>query len=693
MKTYTALEIARHVGVTKKAVKLRMGEPSCMEDGAGRYDMAALPAEWREAIQLRESYHLSADAVPVTFAAAKSARTKLQAAVLHSAFTHAEEAAARGEPLDQVLENLLRAATVEMQRKFPGWKMHMRSFERWHDRWIRGGKTLSSVTMQKQGRCGRKPLAALLATAQISAARAACNEYGGMVAPAARLLLSDPELPAELKERLVARPSSKSYVAPSIRKALWVPRLLVSRHHGAKQARIDGAYTIRDWDQVAAGEVWQSDDLTLPVYWWVEHNREPGFIIMQGQWLPMVDLGSQKILSHILIARETRQYTADDIWALVGKTIRAWGVPTFGFYFERGAWEASRLKGVRTGIEVYEREGALADLGCRVKHATTPNGKVIEGLFEHLQREMQRLPGYRGRLAVLEKFEKLEADVAACRRKQCHPRDIGLLHISQMSAELSRVGAAWNQARNDGKTCKGLCPDDVWGNKLPDGGLRALPDQAAFMLYANMSIVKVTRNGVRVQCGNQPLCWDNPQVLTRLQGREVMVWYTPGETEVATVTTRDRQFICHVKQLRQLHPLHATKEDLAEEGKRKNERQSLIRREYKDLSTFMPSNRGHVIPCDDRTGELNQRIQEARQQVEQRRQAVRSKVEERTKRAGNLARFLSDEPPSAESAATSGRFENEDGVPASTSTPRFEHEEPPIKENSCPTPGQQKPPL
>ncbi len=689
MKTYSALDISRMVGVTKKAVKLRLGEPSSTEAGTNRYAEDSLPQEWRETISLRQSYHTDDQRNVVTFAQVKNEKVKRQGAVLHTAFSKADDLLSKGGHVRYVMEELLRSCHMEMRRHYPGWSMHIRSFHRWHDRWLRGGKTLSAVVLQKQGRFGRKPLAAHLTSEQLQVAKAACVEYGGRVAPAARLLLADPELSHQIKEGMVASPSRKSYVAPSIRSALKTTDLMLSMHHGPRKARTDGAYTERNWDLVAAGEVWQSDDLTPPMYWWVEHPKVPGYLIMQGQWLPILDLGSQMILSHSLIARESRQYTSDDIWSLLGKAIFALGKPSWGVYFERGHWAAARVIGRRTGIDGWEREGALADLGCKVLQATTPNAKVIEGLFEHLQREMQRLPGYRGRNATVEKFEALESDVRKCRNGQCHPRDIGLLHISQMAGELDRIAHKWNHSRNDGKVCKGRTPAEAWAEKLPEGGLQAVPQEAAYMLYANLARVKVTRNGLRVDHGGESFRWDHPESLTRLQGQEVFVWYTPEYGEVATVTTRERQFICHVKRLEQLHPIHATKEELQGEAQRKGTRLKLIRTEYRQLVPSMPSHRRHVIPCDDATARLNEKINDAGRQVVEERANVRSKVQERTARAERLSRYLQ----SQEEEDVSGVMEQKRIPPPGTArTATREHGQPYQEENTCPVPEQQQSP-
>lgn len=680
---YSAKEIAAHVGLSKKRIKQVLA-PDVIEGGMYYYSPDRLPVDWRETIELRESLQPTAEANTVTFSQVKNPKTKLQAAVMHAGFSRVQDLMQAGGDFNSLMEDALRSAHIEIRRKFAGWSKHTRSWHRWYDRWFSGGMTLGAVTLQKQGKCGRKPLSDKLDPEQIREARAACVEYGGKVAPAARLMFSDPELSADFKESL-QYPSSKSWVPRSVRKAIEVPKLMVSHHHGAKQSRVAGSYTMRDYSQVAAGEIWQSDDLTPPVYFWIESPRDRhGFLIMQGQWLPMIDLGSQKILSHSLIARESRQYSSDDIWALIGKTIFAWGLPSYGFHFEKGHWAASRVLGKRTGIDGWEREGGLTALGCKVMQATTPNGKVIEGMFEHLQRQMQRLPGYRGRNATIEKFDRLEADVRKCRNGQCHPRDIGLLHISQMSIEFDQISYAWNNARNDGKVCQGRTPEETWMEKLPALGLRSIPGHSAYMLYATMARVKISRNGLRVQHSKETFYWDNPEKLGPLQGKECLVWYTPEYAEKVTVTDLQRQFICHADALRELHPFNATEGELRAESQRKAARLAPIRTEYRNLKTLMPSNRGHAVPCDEATARLNSNIEEAGRQTIARRQERTSKIENRAKHARDLAKILSSDP---------SEDEKNDGVSARTETPRFEHNAVTLsgENTSCPSPAQQNP--
>jgi hypothetical protein len=68
--------------------------------------------------------------------------------------------------------------------------------------------------------------------------------------------------------------------------------------------------------------------------------------LMQGQFIPVMDVASQCVVSYVLIAREKSSYRASDIWHLFGHTFDQVGLPRLGWQLERGSWEANIIRGV-----------------------------------------------------------------------------------------------------------------------------------------------------------------------------------------------------------------------------------------------------------------------------------------------------------------------------------------------------------
>ncbi|HEY9723728.1 MAG TPA: hypothetical protein V6D47_17075, partial [Oscillatoriaceae cyanobacterium] len=163
----------------------------------------------------------------------------------------------------------------------------------------------------------------------------------GGLAHAWRELLRRGELSAEVCQTFITNPHSKSYVPARVR-TLLTPKIesLQDIHHGPRRARLRGAYITRDWSDVLVGDWYQSDDCTLPVYFWdIGPDGAPRAV--RGQFLPMIDLKSMRILAFAL--HPENNYTARVIRGLILKTHDIFGLPRVGLYFENGIWKCSKL--------------------------------------------------------------------------------------------------------------------------------------------------------------------------------------------------------------------------------------------------------------------------------------------------------------------------------------------------------------
>jgi hypothetical protein len=157
-----------------------------------------------------------------------------------------------------------------------------------------------------------------------------------------------------------------------IRVAARVSEPLNDAHRGPRTLSLGGIYIPRKLD-VIAGDVMTADDTTPIWAWWVpwrECEEYPfGVKLLQGQFIPIMDIASQDTPCGVLIAREKSSYRAADIWHLFEHLFDEIGLPRLGFQLERGSWEANIIRGQEIKYEADEvslsrRVGGLRQLPC-----------------------------------------------------------------------------------------------------------------------------------------------------------------------------------------------------------------------------------------------------------------------------------------------------------------------------------------
>jgi hypothetical protein len=160
---------------------------------------------------------------------------------------------------------------------------------------------------------------------------------------------------------LDASRTSKHSIPPSIRAAVTTNKAIDNAHRGPRALSLRGMWTPRKND-ILPGDIFTSDDTTPIWAWWVpwiESKEYPyGVKVLQGQFLPIMDVASQCVVAFALIAREASSYRACDIWSLFGHTFDTIGLPRLGFQLERGSWEANVIRG--SEIDIQEGEATLS---------------------------------------------------------------------------------------------------------------------------------------------------------------------------------------------------------------------------------------------------------------------------------------------------------------------------------------------
>lgn len=464
---------------------------------------------------------------------------------------------------------------------------------------------LDGLVEQKRGVVGRRSAWSKLSDEQQNAYAAGVLEHGSH-ARAFRQLTVRHDLSADARLHVHQAHHSKSHVPSSVRRDGRPAPLTASLAQGPRAARLAGRFTPGAYDTFTAGEVFTADDMTSNVLCWVEWPNARGWKIAQAQLLPVLDVGSLRWLNVRVIVREGGQYSADDIWGLFGDTFDRFGLPARGFLLEGGHWQANRIaghRGEKTGLTEDDRLGGLRALGLEMHRSYDPRSKHIETCFNQLQWQLDACPGYAGRDQRKQLPEALKKKLGEAEGGHIHPRDF-LLHVTQLADRVREAMAALNDERNDGVICRGATPNEKWANDAASTRLRVLPDQAKWLYRSAMDLVKVTRNGLRITRGSGPKrvthYWDNGDLLTPIEGRNVVVYWNDGTptADACVLDPQSRKFLGLAHYVAPVNRFDGTDEQLSDEAARKREAMHYSRTELRTLTPFL-SRRAPVVSCHD----------------------------------------------------------------------------------------------
>lgn len=480
-----------------------------------------------------------------------------------------------------------------------------RTLRRWLDQYQARG--VNGLTDQKAGRVGRKPAADHLTDYVLARGHALAVEHGQRGQPnvsrAARILQSDPELPAPLRDYLHSAHASKSYVTPSLRAALKPAPLTLALTQGPRAARLAGRFTPRDYSDLRPGDMFTSDDMTSNILAWCEWPGEPrGWRIAQPQILPVMDIASLRWLNVRVIMRASGNYTADDIWGLFGDVFDLYGLPNRGFLLEGGSWQANQVQGFKskskTGLGHVERISGLKSLGLEVHRSFDPRSKgMLEGAFHHFQSQVDAFRGFVGREQRQDRPEAIKEQLRLCKNGQAHPRQF-FPHLSELADHVQKTFMLLNDEIQEGQILRGRSPNQAWEGTQ----LSKLPPEATWLYRSAKTVAKVTRNGIRITQGSGPgqviLYFDNPQVLAPRQGTKVLVHWNDDnhDADAAVLDFQTRAFIGLAPRVQPRSAFNATKEQLSAEAKRKQAALGYARTE---LRAMQPHLQRHIPATDD----------------------------------------------------------------------------------------------
>jgi hypothetical protein len=434
--------------------------------------------------------------------------------------------------------------------------------------------------LPRTDKCGRKSTLENLAVPQevLDQVKGIKLDTGSNTA-AWRLFANSDRCPEALA-RVVLDPnkSSKHSLPPSLRAATKMNANLHNAHRGPRRLALKGFYIPRKND-ILPGDIFTSDD-TTPIWgWWVpwrEDKDHPfGVKLMQGQFLPVMDVASQAIINFALIAREKGSYRASDIWALFGHTFDTVGLPRLGWQLERGSWESNLIRGQEVSVDVHgishdRRIGGLRQLptnitpwhreklGADFAFPSTlqtytsylPKSKSIEAAFNRMQTFEGTLWGSLGRDQMRNPYEKTKKLFQACQRGAEDPRHHFLSQI-EMANRLRDILNYVNSEPMEGEVFAGI-PRQKFDTGLAENPLFFLPEEQRYLYRSDWKAITITQGIARIRLTHEisgerySLFYINPRVFAEIEGQAVLCYYDRTNFEAAAQIhdARTGEFIC-----------------------------------------------------------------------------------------------------------------------------------------------------
>jgi Mu transposase, C-terminal len=315
---------------------------------------------------------------------------------------------------------------------------------------------------------------------------------------------------------------------------------------GPRAAKLSLPSIQRDWSNVAAGDSYTSDDVTLNhyVYDWNDEGEFEfdgrRFNVMRPQFLPMVDERAELPLAFSLIPH--RNYTS---WHIKTLFARAFMRPEIGLPFkqilvELGLWASRNVDSLSEWTEIDE-SFARNKIVVKIRHATTPKAKVIEGVIGRLQNLDEFAPAYIGRGEQQVKYERVHKFLLALKRygqplkADLNPAEM-LMSLDECATMITGVMNRYADEPQNGERLRGISPNEAW-RQLSGGRVhRVLPESLRFLLATAESIKTVSSEGIELRIGRLKHKYFGSEKLGSLIGEKVRVRYNPELPEMISVS-------------------------------------------------------------------------------------------------------------------------------------------------------------
>jgi len=515
-----------------------------------------------------------------------------------------------GEPAKRVKRDLLKLVAASGARLSKS-RNSLRQYFQWHyDRWLTGGSKEGSL-QDRRSEANRKRARPIPEEDRELVIMHAVMACGGRISQAWRECVQKGMLSEELMGRFLHNPASKSHVPFSIREAMRCEVDMVEEnHHGPRGTRDNGAYIERYWGSTPSYAWYCMDDCTLPILFWVPDGKG-WFTLMRGQFLLAIDTRSTCILGYALMPE--RNYNARAIRTLITHIADEYGLPTRGFYFERGIWKDAKILTGAKGdapLDWIEVERGLTEFGLVFKHTIRARSKPIERVLGALQNLLEGDPGYVGRNEIIDGFEQVKRLQLQVASRKLDPRETFYSH-EQWDKRLEAICQQYNAETQQGKMTMGLSPEDaLHGFKDKSDKSVHFGASCRYLLALHKRPILVTKNGITLHFGKQVFNYRNKRT-GELRGQTVIAWFNPELPEVLAVTDMKKENAFCVERSQSVPALDAPEELLAQETQRVADHMSYARTRYRVLKAKYDQDFRPLV-VDRHTVELGQQIEGGR---------------------------------------------------------------------------------
>ena len=480
--------------------------------------------------------------------------------------------------------------------------------------------------------------------------RAVPRPSGGLDAAWRHCLFEKKFSPAILKRYEIkpgAWPRCPKAIRQKIRAAVKAARDQYVRPGWTKS---NSASISRDWSKVAPGDYHTADDCTPPIYFYTPDGHG-WWRLIRGQFLPMIDCRSKKILDFVLVNAES--YTGADIRSLIMKACDRAGLPHKGYHFENGIWRRCKFVGGPVDAEWNEndlcqafvkrvnRETFAGRLGLEIIYAESrnPRTKVVENLLLGFQNLLEGEAGFVGGNEMLVRYERVQAAILDVKAKRCHPAEAGFFSAEEWRKRLEEKCQEYNSTPQLSKIMGGdrkvrMTPsrayEQLWGRDANGELVPVTKLQGDYRyLLAHKEVVRVTRNGISIQSGKYRYLG---KATGELVGEKVIAFFDPTRPESISITDLKGENLQTVERLDDVPAFDATPEQLRKAKHAIKAHRDFGRRLYSELkSKFEPPVRPVIAD--------SQSVEKGREMENQRAQLLEQKKQEHSERNYRAARF------------------------------------------------------
>jgi len=362
---------------------------------------------------------------------------------------------------------------------------------------------------------------------------AAALERDGRLEEAWETVRANGELSLELESRYAT--NIRGVPKRISRELRPLVKALLPLQKGERAFRQSGPYIQRDYSQLYSGQIFEMDDFTPEHICWVEDENPPGYRIIQGQVIAVIDVRSARALGFGFVEG---QYHGRVIRSTLVRACEAFGIPDT-VNFERGLWERAKiLVGNKNTIRGHDE----FEMGLRefmyVSHARRPQSKVIERFFLHLARQMTPVLGWCGRDMRRTMPEGLKEQKKLADAGKLHPSNF-CLSKGQMIDAIEKAMAEYNAKPQQGSLA-GRCPNEVWDDCQAPGGRSVLGPKSHYLMAYHREPMRIRRRAITKRFGRETCLYYNEQTAA-WDNQTVLVWYHPDDLSRIHFTSLDRK--------------------------------------------------------------------------------------------------------------------------------------------------------